>query len=90
MNLSLLVIHMSGIIHRVTFAFGFFYLACFGDLDAATWCQHIGHLPPWGVHISVSYLFAFSYCSWISQGKNTEVVCNCLLQWTTFCQNSPS
>ena len=25
-----------------------------------------------GVHISVSYLFAFSYCSWGSQGKNTE------------------
>ena len=29
----------------------------------------------WGVHLSVSYLFAFSYCSWGSQGKNTEVVC---------------
>ena len=27
----------------------------------------------WGVHPSVSYLFAFSYCSWGSQGKNTEV-----------------
>ena len=33
--------------------------------------------------------FAFSYCSWGSQGKNTEVVCHSLLQWTTFCQNSP-
>ena len=42
-----------------------------------------------GVHLSVSYLFAFSYCSWGSQGKNTEVVCHSLLQWTTFCQNSP-
>ena len=31
----------------------------------------------------------FSYCSWGSQGKNTEVVCHSLLQWTTFCQNSP-
>ena len=31
----------------------------------------------------MSCLFAFSYCSWGSQGKNTEVVC------TTFCQNSP-
>ena len=37
--------------------------------------QHIEHLPPWGVHLSVSHLFAFSYCSWGSQGKNTEVVC---------------
>ena len=35
------------------------------------------------------YLFAFSYCSWDSQGKNTEVVCYSLLQWTKFCQTSP-
>ena len=28
-------------------------------------------------------------CSWGSQGKNTEVVCHSLFQWTTFCQNSP-
>ena len=32
---------------------------------------------------------AFSYCSWGSQGKNTEVVCHSLLQWAMFCQNSP-
>ena len=32
---------------------------------------------------------AFSYCSWGSQGKNTEVVCHSLLQWITPCQNSP-
>ena len=31
----------------------------------------------------------FPYCSWCSQGKKTEVVCHSLLQWTTFCQNSP-
>ena len=37
----------------------------------------------------MSYLVAFSYCSWDSSGKNTEVVCHFLLQWTTFCQNSP-
>ena len=42
-----------------------------------------------GVHLSVSYLFAFSYSSWGSQGKNTEVACHSLLQWTTFCQNCP-
>ena len=40
------------------------------------------------IFLSVSYLFAFSYCSWCSQGKNTEVVCHSLLQWTTFCKNS--
>ena len=39
-----------------------------------------------GVHLSVSYLFAFSYCSWGSQGKNTDVVCLSLIQWTMFCQ----
>ena len=33
--------------------------------------------------------FAFSYCSWGSQGKNAEVVCHSLLRWTTFCQKSP-
>ena len=33
-----------------------------------------------GVHLSVSYLFAFSYCSWGSQGKNTELVCHSLLR----------
>ena len=33
--------------------------------------------------------FAFSYCSWGSQGKNTEVVWHSLLQWTTFCQTPP-
>ena len=27
--------------------------------------------------------------SWGSQGKNTEVVCHSLLQWTTFCLTSP-
>ena len=42
-----------------------------------------------GVHLSVSYLFAFSYSSWGFQGKNTEVVCLSRLQWTTFCPNSP-
>ena len=34
-------------------------------------------------------IFAFSYCSWGSQGKNTEVVCHSLLQWTTFCHDQP-
>ena len=33
-------------------------------------------------------IFLPSYCSWGSQGKNTEVVCHSLLQWTTFCQSS--
>ena len=36
----------------------------------------------------MSYLFAFSYCSWGSKGRNIEVVCHSLLQWATFCQMS--
>ena len=42
-----------------------------------------------GAHLSMSYLFAFSYYSLVSQGKNTEVACHSLLQWTTFCQTFP-
>ena len=34
----------------------------------------------------MSYLSAFSLCSWGSQGKNAEVVCRSLLQQTTFGQ----
>ena len=34
-------------------------------------------------------LCVFSYCSWGSQGKNTEVVCHSLLEQITFCQTSP-
>ena len=41
----------------------------------------------WGIPLSVSYHFAFSYCSWGSQGKNTEVACHSLLQWTTLCHD---
>ena len=33
--------------------------------------------------------FCLFICSRGSQGKNTEVVCHSLLQWTTFCQTSP-
>ena len=42
-----------------------------------------------GVPLSVSCHFAFSYCSWGSQGKNTKVLCHSLLQWTIFCQTTP-
>ena len=46
--------------------------------------EHIGHLLTWGVPLSVSYHFAFSYCSRGSQGRSTEVVCHSLLQWPRF------
>ena len=49
----------------------------------------LGTYQPGESIFQVSYLFAFLYCSWGSQGKNTEVVCHSLFQWSTFCQNSP-
>src|SRR5574337_624410 len=72
------------------------YCFCFGSIPSfflsyfsTDLQEHIGYLPTWGVPLSVSYLFAFSYCSWASHGKNTEVVCHSFLQWTTFCQTAP-
>ena len=35
-------------------------------------------------------ILSITLLAWGSQGKNTEVVCHSLLQWTTFCQTSPS
>ena len=69
---------------------------CFGSISSFL-LELFSYSPPvaywalltWGVHLPVSYIFAFSYCSWGSQGKNAEVVHHSLLQWTTFCQNSP-
>ena len=52
-------------------------------------CSILGTYRP-GEFLSVSYHFAFTYCSWGSQGKNTEVACYSLLQWTTLCQTSPT
>ena len=45
----------------------------------------------WYVLRAPKYLYCSycSYCSWGSQGKNTEVACHSLLQWTTLCQTSP-
>ena len=73
------------------------YSFCFGSipsfflelfLHSSPVACPIGHLLTRGVPLSVSYHFAFSYCSWGSQGKNTEVVGHSLLHWATFCQTS--
>ena len=46
-------------------------------------------LAEWNTKTRLLYILStrdpFSYCSWGSQGKNTEVVYHSLLQWTTFC-----
>ena len=47
--------------------------------------------PYWPGSSSFSVLlFAFSYCSWGPKGRNNEGFCHSRLQWTTFCQTSPS
>ena len=86
--------HQTLLLSPVTSTTG--YCFCFGSipsffLELFLHWSPVAYWAPtdWGVHLSVSYLFAFSYCSWGSQGKNTEVVCHSLLQWTTFCQTSP-
>ena len=78
---------------RVTSTTGCF---CFGSISSSflelfLYSSPVVYWAPTnlGSPFSVSYLFAFSYCSWGSQGNNAEVVCHSLLQWTTFCQNSP-
>ena len=55
------------------------------------------HWPPvayWApTDLGSSSFSVLSFCLFgsvhgVSQGKNTEVACHCLLQWTMFCQNS--
>ena len=72
------------------------YCFCFGSIPSF-FLELFLHLSPvayWAPtdlgSSSFSILsFCLLYCSWGSQGKNTEAVCHSLLQWTTFCQTSP-
>ena len=80
--------HLILLLALVTSATGYCFCFCsiasfFLKLFLHDLQQHMGHLPTWGVPLSKYYHFAFSYCSWRSQGKNTEVVCHSLLQWTS-------
>ena len=50
-----------------------------GDESKVRCCKEQYRLQTWGVHLSVSYLFAFLYCSWGSQDRNTELFCHSLL-----------
>ena len=81
---------LSPVISTTGYCFCFGYIPSFFLELFLHWSPvAFGHLLTWGVPRSVSYHFAFSYYSWCSQGKNTEVFCHSLLQWTTFCQTSP-
>ena len=75
--------HWTLLLSPVTFRTGCCF--CFGSLSSFflelfLHCSPVAYWAPTdlGVHLSVSYLFVFSYCSWGSQGKNTEVVCQTL------------
>ena len=72
----------------VLFLLWLYLFILFGVISPLFSSSILGHLPTWGVLLLVSYLFAFSYCSWDSQGKNTEVVLSELsamtcLSWVT-------
>ena len=72
------------------------YSFCFGSipsffLELFLHWSPVAYWAPTDVRSSSFSILSFclSYCSWRSQGKNTEVVCHSFLQWTTFCQTSP-
>jgi len=86
--------HWTLLLSAVTSTAG--YCFCFGSilsffLKLFLHWSPVAHLAPTDPgSSSFSILsFSFSYCSWGFQGKNTQVVCHSLLQWTTFCQTSP-
>ena len=86
--------HQTLLLSPVPFATGCCF--CFGSIPSFflklfLHCSPLAYWAPTNLGsstFSVLYLFAFSYCPWGSQGKNTEVVCHSLLQQTTFCQTS--
>ena len=86
--------HRTLLLSPVTFTAG--YCICFGSIPSF-FLELFLHWSPvayWaptdlGSSSFSMLLFCLSYCSWGSQGKNTEVACHSLLQWTTFCQTSP-
>ena len=72
------------------------YCVCFGSIPSCflELFLHWSPVASWaptdlGSSSFSTYHFAFSYCSWGSQGTNTEVVYHSLLQWITLCQTSP-
>ena len=72
------------------------YCFCFGSIPTF-FLELFLHWSPvayWApTDLGSSSFSILSFCLFIlfmgSQGKNTEVACHSLLQWTTFCQTSP-
>ena len=72
------------------------YCFCFGSIPSffLELFLHWSAVAYWThTDLGSSSFSILSFCLFIlfmgSQGKNTEVVCHFLLQWTTFCQISP-
>ena len=67
--------HIHKLVGFFFFSFFFCYLLTFFFLlwpSLFFLLEHVGLLSTWGVRLSVSYLFAFLYCSWGSQCKNMK------------------
>ena len=87
--------HQTLLLSPVTSTTG--YCFCFGSFPSF-FLELFSHSSPvayWApTDLGSSSFGMLSFCPFMlfmsSQGKNTEVVCHSLLQWTTFCQTSPS
>ena len=86
--------HLTLLLSPVTSIIGCCF--CFGSIPSF-FLELFLHWSPvayWApTDLGSSSFSVLSFCLFILfmgfQGKNTEVVCHSLLQWTTFCQNSP-
>ena len=86
--------HWTLLLSPVTFTTG--YCFCLGSLPSF-FLELFLHWSPvlLGTYWPGEFLFQypiilpFHTVHGVFQGKNTSVVCHSLLQWTTFCQNSP-
>ena len=86
--------HQTLLLSPVTSTTG--YCFCFGSIPSLflQLFLHWSPVPHWApTTLEISSFNALSFClfisSWSSQGKNTEMLCHSLLQWSMFCQNSP-
>ena len=71
------------------FCFGSIFFVLSGAISPLFSSSILGTYWPGKFIFQCHIFFAFSYCWWGSQGKNTEVACHSILQSIKFRQNSP-
>lgn len=71
-------------IHNYVLFFLWLHLFFFSDFQ-----KHRGHRQTWRVYLSVSYLLAYHIVHGVFKARILKCFSISLLQWTTFCQNSP-